>query len=98
MSNGSSAELSLVTPAGGVNQFRRDGSLRHLLTLEGLPLPLIESLLDRAQSFVRTLGKQRPAYSKAAARRDGRQSVHGAFDSHARVASSSPPSAWAPTL
>src|SRR5688572_3252138 len=58
----SSPELSLtVNP--GVNQFRRVGSLRHLLTLEGLPLPLVESILDRAQGFVRTLGKQRPAFN-----------------------------------
>ena len=60
-------EQSVRTSAypGGVNQFRRDGSLRHFLTLEGVPLPIIEGLLDRAQSFVRTLGKQRPAFSQA---------------------------------
>jgi aspartate carbamoyltransferase catalytic subunit len=62
-----SAELTLppTTMPSGVSQFRRDGSLRHLLTLEGVPLSVVEGLLDRAQSFVRTLGKQRPASSKA---------------------------------
>jgi aspartate carbamoyltransferase catalytic subunit len=52
---------SIPTPNGSaVNQLRRDGSLRHLLTLEGLSLAQIEMLLDRSQSLVRTLGK-RPA-------------------------------------
>src|SRR2546428_13905343 len=61
-----SADLTLPASApNGVSQFRRDGSLRHLLTLEGVPLPIIEGLLDRAQSFVRTLGKQRPASNQA---------------------------------
>ncbi len=60
-----SAELTVPATPGGVSQFRRDGSLRHLLTLEGIPLPIIEGLLDRAQGFVRTLGKQRPASSQA---------------------------------
>ena len=41
----------------GVEQLRRDGSLRHLLTLEGLSLQQLEMLLDRAQGLVRTLGK-----------------------------------------
>ena len=53
------------TLAAGVSQFRRDGSLRHLLTLEGLPTSLIEALLDRAQGFVRTLARERPASSQA---------------------------------
>src|SRR6185295_15357449 len=44
----------------GVEQLRRDGSLRHLLTLEGLSLQQLETLLDRAQGHVRMLGK-RPA-------------------------------------
>ncbi|MEP7248052.1 MAG: aspartate carbamoyltransferase catalytic subunit [Gammaproteobacteria bacterium] len=63
--------MSSVSPLSGpVNdssttpQFRPDGSLRHLLTLEGLGVAHIEALLDRAQSFVRTLGKQRPASSQ----------------------------------
>src|SRR5688500_14509771 len=59
----SSPELSL-TVNQGVSQFRRDGSLRHLLTLEGLPLSLVEQLLDRAQGFVRTLGNQRPSFNQ----------------------------------
>lgn len=37
-------------------QLRPDGSLRHLLTLEGLPRSLLESLLDRAASWVRAPG------------------------------------------
>lgn len=43
-------------------QLRRDGSLRHLLTLDGLPLPILERLLVRAQHYVRELG-ERPARS-----------------------------------
>jgi aspartate carbamoyltransferase catalytic subunit len=64
------AELSVPMnsqPAGNeseVNQFRRDGSLRHLLTLEGLPAAQIRALLDRAQGFVRPLGR-RPASNQA---------------------------------
>lgn len=45
-------------------QLRSDGSLRHLLTLDGLPLPILEGLLARAQHFVRDLG-ERPARSDA---------------------------------
>ena len=37
-------------------QLRPDGSLRHLLTLQGLPKALLERLLERAQSLVRPLG------------------------------------------
>ena len=44
-------------------QFRADGSLRHLLTLDGLTRRQLEELLDRAQSHVRPLG-QRPSQSK----------------------------------
>jgi aspartate carbamoyltransferase catalytic subunit len=44
-------------------QLRHDGSLRHLITLEGLPKGLLERLLERAQSFVRPLGA-RPAMSQ----------------------------------
>ena len=47
-------------------QLRPDGSLRHLLTLEGLPRPLLERLLERAQGLVRPLGA-RPAMSQALA-------------------------------
>lgn len=41
-------------------QLRLDGSLRHLVTLEGLPKNLLERLLERAQSFVRPLGHAPP--------------------------------------
>jgi len=41
-------------------QLRPDGTLRHLLTLETLPRPNIERLLDHAQSFVRPLGEPPP--------------------------------------
>jgi aspartate carbamoyltransferase catalytic subunit len=44
-------------------QLRPDGSLRHLITLEGLPKSLIEGLLERAQTLVRPLGA-RPAMSQ----------------------------------
>ncbi len=47
-------------------QLRLDGSLRHLVTLEGLPKNLLERLLERAQSFVRPLGA-RPAMSQVLA-------------------------------
>jgi aspartate carbamoyltransferase catalytic subunit len=61
-----SAELTVPPPPEGrVSQFRPDGSLRHLITLEGIPAPVIHALLDRAQGFVRTLGKQRPASNQA---------------------------------
>ena len=39
------------------SQTRPDGSLRHLLTLEGLTRPQIEALLQRAQSFVKPIGQ-----------------------------------------
>jgi aspartate carbamoyltransferase catalytic subunit len=45
-------------------QLRADGSLRHLLTLEGLSRAELERLLEHAQSFVRPLG-DRPAQSQA---------------------------------
>ena len=45
-------------------QFRADGSLRHLLTLDGLTRPQLEALLERAQHHVRPLG-QRPSQSRA---------------------------------
>ena len=47
-------------------QLRSDGSLRHLLTLEGLPRAQIERLLERSQGFVRPLGAK-PAMSQALA-------------------------------
>lgn len=47
-------------------QLRPDGTLRHLITLEGLSRELIERLLERAQGFVRPLGAK-PAVSQALA-------------------------------
>src|SRR5579864_7506712 len=44
----------------GTSQHRANGSLRHLLTLEGLPRADVERLLDRAQGFVRPLGTRPP--------------------------------------
>jgi aspartate carbamoyltransferase catalytic subunit len=41
------------------DQLRADGTLRHLLTLDNLPRPMIEQLLERAQSFVREMGERR---------------------------------------
>jgi aspartate carbamoyltransferase catalytic subunit len=41
-------------------QRRADGSLRHLLTLDGLSRTEMESLLERAQHFVRRLGEPAP--------------------------------------
>jgi aspartate carbamoyltransferase catalytic subunit len=38
-----------------IEQKNADGSLQHLVTLEGLEKPLIEHLLERAQTFVRPL-------------------------------------------
>ena len=46
--------------SGTTGQHRADGSLRHLLTLDGLPRADIERLLDRAQGFVRPLGDKPP--------------------------------------
>ncbi|MGQ0833795.1 MAG: aspartate carbamoyltransferase catalytic subunit [Gammaproteobacteria bacterium] len=45
------------------SQLRPDGTLRHLLTLETLPRPIIEQLLERAQGFVRPLGDRIPTTS-----------------------------------
>jgi aspartate carbamoyltransferase catalytic subunit len=42
------------------SQHRTDGSLRHLLTLEGLPKTELEQLLERAQGMVRPLGARPP--------------------------------------
>jgi len=49
-------------------QLRPDGTLRHLLTLEGMPRALIERLLERAQSFVRPLGARPPSSQSLAGR------------------------------
>jgi len=43
-----------------VDQRRPDGSLRHLLTLDGLSRAEIERLLNKAQTFVRALGVSPP--------------------------------------
>jgi aspartate carbamoyltransferase catalytic subunit len=49
-----------------IEQLRPDGSVRHLLTLEGLPRAKLEQLLERGQRFVRPVGAQ-PAMSQALA-------------------------------
>jgi aspartate carbamoyltransferase catalytic subunit len=41
-------------------QLRSDGSLRHLISLEGLPRAVIEQLLARASHYVRTIGERAP--------------------------------------
>jgi aspartate carbamoyltransferase catalytic subunit len=41
-----------------IEQLRKDGSLRHLLTLETLSTELIEKLIDRAQEFVPRNGER----------------------------------------
>ena len=46
--------------SGVTGQHRANGSLRHLLTLDGLPRADVERLLERAQSFVRPLGEKPP--------------------------------------
>src|ERR1700733_6703537 len=46
--------------SGGIVQLRADGTLRHLLTLEGLPRATIEALLDAAQKYVRAPGERLP--------------------------------------
>ncbi len=47
---------------------RPDGTLRHLITLEGLSREMIERLLERSQSFVRPLGARAPATQSLAGR------------------------------
>jgi aspartate carbamoyltransferase catalytic subunit len=44
-----------------IEQLRADGSLRHLISLEGLPRAVIESLLARASHYVRAVGQRAPA-------------------------------------
>src|ERR1700728_1702284 len=46
--------------SGATGQHRADGSLRHLLTLDGLSRVDVERLLERAQGFVRPLGEKPP--------------------------------------
>ena len=43
------------------NQRRNDGSLQHLITLDGLTRAELESLLDRSQHYVRALGERAPS-------------------------------------
>jgi aspartate carbamoyltransferase catalytic subunit len=43
------------------DQRRPDGSLRHLITLEGLSRTEIDSLLDRSQGYARALGERPPS-------------------------------------
>jgi aspartate carbamoyltransferase catalytic subunit len=50
-----------MNDSAAVAQLRADGTLRHLLTLEGLPRRLLEELLERAQSLVRAPGERYPA-------------------------------------
>jgi len=49
--------------SGETGQHRANGSLRHLLTLDGLPRADVERLLERAQGFVRPLGEKPPISS-----------------------------------
>ena len=44
-----------------LNQRRSDGSLQHLITLEGLGRAEIEALLEHAQRYVRALGERAPS-------------------------------------
>ena len=60
----------MATVTDNVAQLRPDGSLRHLLTLEGLSRAQLEQLLERAQTFVRPLGTPPPI--EHAARRASR--------------------------
>ena len=65
-------------------QTRANGSLRHLLTLEGLSKAQLEALLTRAQKFVKPVGEP-PVQKKQPRRHHRGQHVHRAFDAHARV-------------
>src|SRR5580704_6990858 len=47
-----------MNDSGAIEQLRTDGTLRHLLTLEGLPRARLEELLTQAQSFVRAPGER----------------------------------------
>jgi aspartate carbamoyltransferase catalytic subunit len=52
--------VQATEPKARIDQRRPDGSLRHLITLQGLSRQEIESLLVRAQYYVREIG-DRPA-------------------------------------
>ncbi|HEY6452297.1 MAG TPA: aspartate carbamoyltransferase catalytic subunit [Steroidobacteraceae bacterium] len=47
-----------------IEQRRPDGSLRHLITLEGLGRPQIEALLERAQRYVCAVGERPPSSAR----------------------------------
>jgi aspartate carbamoyltransferase catalytic subunit len=49
-----------MIPAAMIEQRRPDGSLRHLITLENLHRNEIEALLERAQYYVREVGRRPP--------------------------------------
>ena len=42
--------------SGGFSQQDANGRLRHLITLDGVPRPLMAELLDRAQAYVTPAG------------------------------------------
>ena len=50
-----------MKPGAVIEQRRPDGSLRHLITLEDLARSEIETLLERAQYYVREVGQRPPA-------------------------------------
>ena len=50
-----------ITPGTRIEQRRPDGSLRHLITLEDLRRSEIESLLERAQTYVGPIGQRPPS-------------------------------------
>ena len=52
--------------AGSTNQLHPNGTLRHLLTIEGLSRHYLERLLDLSQAFVRPLGEPAAANSSLA--------------------------------
>ena len=47
-----------------IEQRRADGSLRHLITLEGLQRSEVEALLRRSQSYARALGERPPGSAR----------------------------------
>ncbi len=49
-----------MNPGALIEQRRPDGSLRHLITLEGLTRAEIEALLERAQSYASAVGSRPP--------------------------------------
>ena len=55
-----------MKPGARIEQRRPDGSLRHLITLEDLRRSEIESLLERAQSYVGAIGQRPPSSRRLA--------------------------------